>query len=306
MKRLKMIKMFRQGQGQGQTGLDAPEQDLLANSALFSELPRPVYRQVLKSMTRVSLEKGEVLFQEGARGDSYYVVLSGCVKVWRIRGKRREVLAQLAPGEALGEMAIISGLPRTATAEATQPSVLLELKRQTLRRLSATHKSLGRILRRFYKTRFVEDLTRWSPLFQPLSDEEQIQIVDKLLVYNYTKGQVILKQGVHGGGLHIIMHGRVRVYRELPDDKQKVLARLGPGEMFGEISILLNQPTIAAIAALQDTRTCYLPRRAMCELVLDHPGLRVSLFDIAAERTARTGRILAGKEAYGEGSISIL
>ena len=40
--------------------------------------------------------------------------------------------------------------------------------------------------------------------------------------------------------------------------------------------------------------------------MLDHPGLRVSLFDIAAERTARTGRILAGKETYGEGSISML
>ena len=304
MKRLKMIKLFRKGEGQ--TGLDAPEEDLLANSALFRQLPRAVYHQLLQSMTRVSLGKGEVLFQEGARGDSYYVLLSGCVKVWRRRGKGRKVLAQLAPGEALGEMAIISGLPRTATAEATRASELLELKRQTLRRLSAKHKSLGRILRRFYKTRFVEDLTQWSPLFKPLSAEEQTQIVDKLLVYNYDKGQVILKQGVQGGGLHIIMHGRVRVYRELPDDKRKVLARLGPGEMFGEISILLNQPTIAAIAALQETRTCYLPRRAFCELVLDHPGLRVSLFDITAERTARTGRILAGKETYGEGSISML
>ena len=305
MKRLKMIKVFRET-GEARDGLDTFEEGMLMGSPLLGDLPRGVFLKVVRSMTRLSLKKGELLFEEGDRGDSFFVILSGRLKIWRPRGGRRKVLDEMTAGGTLGEMAVISGMPRSASASATCATDLMELKRQPLRRLSSEHRCLGRALRRFYKSRFVEDLTRWSPLFAPLSPEEQLQIVDKLLVYNHTKGQVILKQGIHGNGLHIIMHGKVRVYRELPEGGEKDLARLGPGEMFGEISILLNQPTIAAIAAEQDTRTCYLPRKSFCGLVLDHPGLRVSLFDIAAERTARTGRILAGKESYREGAISIL
>ncbi len=286
--------------------LDSFEEELLIGNPPFSGLPRNVFLKVVRSMTRVHLDRGEELFAEGDRGDRFFVILSGGIKIWRGAGKQRRLLSRMKSGETLGEMALISGLPRSASAVASGATELLELERQPLRKLSAEHRCLGRSLRRFYKGRFIEELTRWSPLFAPLSEQEQQKIVDKLLVYNYPRGQVILKQGIHGNGLHIIMHGKVRVYRELPGGGDKTLARLGPGEMFGEISILLNQPTIAAISALQNTRTCYLPRKTFCGLVLDHPRLRVSLFDIAADRFARTGRILAGKETYSEGTIRIL
>lgn len=236
MKRLKMIKLFREA-GSTRPELDAEVEELLTSGPLFAELSRRAYLEVVRTMTRVSMDRGEVLFEEGSRGDSFYVILSGSIKVWRSRGKKRVVLATLEPGQTFGEMTLISGLPRTATAEATQATRLLELKRKPLRRLSARHRCLGRALRRFYKSRFVGDLTSSSPLFAPLSEEQQQQIVDKLLVYNHPRGHTILKQGIHGNGLHIIMHGKVRVYRELPDGKQQLLARLGPGEMFGEISI---------------------------------------------------------------------
>jgi CRP-like cAMP-binding protein len=74
---------------------------------------------------------GTVLFEEGQPGDYMYVVQSGEVEIRRLVGETERVLATLRPGEFLGEMAILNGRPRSATAVVKVPSRLVVIEGKT-------------------------------------------------------------------------------------------------------------------------------------------------------------------------------
>jgi CRP/FNR family cyclic AMP-dependent transcriptional regulator len=74
---------------------------------------------------------GTVLFEEGQPGDYMYVIQSGEVEIRRMVGETERVLAILRPGEFLGEMAILNGRPRSATAVVKVPSRLVVIEGKT-------------------------------------------------------------------------------------------------------------------------------------------------------------------------------
>lgn len=79
-------------------------------------------------MHEVRFRQGEVIFTEGDRGEHCYRIVSGKVEIMvEIRGvmrrKQRETVAVCGPDEFFGEMSLIAGGPRSATAVATEPTV---------------------------------------------------------------------------------------------------------------------------------------------------------------------------------------
>jgi CRP/FNR family cyclic AMP-dependent transcriptional regulator len=76
-------------------------------------------------------DAGTVLFREGDRGDAMYVVQAGEVEIRRRVGDVERVLAVLPAGEFFGEMALINGRPRSATAVVRKPSRILSIEGRT-------------------------------------------------------------------------------------------------------------------------------------------------------------------------------
>ena len=74
---------------------------------------------------------GTVLFEEGQPGDYMYVVQAGEVEIRRLVGETERVLAVLSPGEFLGEMAILNGRPRSATAVVRTDARLVVIEGKT-------------------------------------------------------------------------------------------------------------------------------------------------------------------------------
>jgi CRP/FNR family transcriptional regulator, cyclic AMP receptor protein len=74
---------------------------------------------------------GTVLFEEGQPGDYMYVVQHGEIEIRRQVGADERVLAVLSPGEFFGEMAILNGRPRSATAVVRTPATLLVIEGRT-------------------------------------------------------------------------------------------------------------------------------------------------------------------------------
>jgi putative ABC transport system ATP-binding protein len=85
----------------------------------------PVAKPASAEPQRVELAAGEVLFQQGDVGTYVYVVESGEIDLVRIRDDgEEEIIARAQPGGYFGELAPIFGIPRSATARASQPSVV--------------------------------------------------------------------------------------------------------------------------------------------------------------------------------------
>jgi CRP-like cAMP-binding protein len=75
--------------------------------------------------------RGSVLFREGEPGGEMYVIQRGAVRISKRVGEAEKVLSTLGPGEFLGEMSILSGRPRSATATCTEDARLLVVDGRT-------------------------------------------------------------------------------------------------------------------------------------------------------------------------------
>jgi CRP-like cAMP-binding protein len=79
------------------------------------------------------LEQGEVLFNEGEKGDVMYLIREGKIKITKGKGEDEKVLAILKEGDFFGEMAIIDGSPRSAGAIAASTVSLLVIDKETFK-----------------------------------------------------------------------------------------------------------------------------------------------------------------------------
>lgn len=88
--------------------------------------------------------KGAFIIQEGAPASFMFLLVSGKVDILKKdSNKRDKVLASASPGMTLGEMALIDGLPRSATVLAKEDSLLLIMSKEKLQRLTQDSPSLA-------------------------------------------------------------------------------------------------------------------------------------------------------------------
>ncbi|WP_309392270.1 cyclic nucleotide-binding domain-containing protein [Chelatococcus sambhunathii] len=108
---------------------------------MLDQLGRDAQRLIAFSAERVRLAKGDVLFREGDRADSAYVVAAGAVTLSRKGAEKR-----VGRGALIGELALIDDVLRPATATAAEPTELLKIARGLFRRLFDEYPDLARSL----------------------------------------------------------------------------------------------------------------------------------------------------------------
>jgi tetratricopeptide (TPR) repeat protein len=108
-------------------------------------------------------------------------------------------------------------------------------------------------------------------------------------------GSVIIEDGTKSGALYMIASGKVEVYR-ISDSQKIILASLGPGEHFGEISALLDRPATAVVAATVPTTLLYVGDKDLKTLMVSNPviGLKLSniFLNVLSDRLARTNELV--------------
>jgi CRP/FNR family transcriptional regulator len=98
---------------------------------LLSGLPREYTSRLIARAPAISLKKGQTLFESGAVGDGCYWLEAGVLKVSVTSHQGAErILAILGPGSIVGELAMIDGLPRSATVQALRDSRLTFVARR--------------------------------------------------------------------------------------------------------------------------------------------------------------------------------
>src|SRR5882757_4755371 len=103
-----------------------------SHSLLFG-LPREYFSRLLAKAPVVFVKQGKTLFEIGAAADGCYYLEHGVLKVSIAspQGGAERILAILGPGAIVGELAMIDGLPRSATVQALRDSRLTFLSRST-------------------------------------------------------------------------------------------------------------------------------------------------------------------------------
>jgi len=138
---------------------------LLRRSFIFKQLA-PDLLSRLAQLTRVRrLERGALLFEEGEEGDALYAVVDGLIRISIAgRGDKELTLSLMEPGDVFGEIAMLDGLPRTATARAAEDCLLLVIDRASFVTLIDQEPRLARHLIELLCERLRVSTTRLAEL----------------------------------------------------------------------------------------------------------------------------------------------
>ncbi len=116
--------------------------ELLAEVPLFERLEHAVREDLAGRLDLVHCEAGDTLFRHGDPGDALFLVHSGTVEIWIKNDTGERMLLETAGrGEFFGEVSLLDEGPRTATAQAIEPTELLRLDRDDLRDFLQAHPS---------------------------------------------------------------------------------------------------------------------------------------------------------------------
>jgi len=123
-------------------------------------------------------------------------------------------------------------------------------------------------------------------IFSPLSRQELETLVRQVRVESYAAGEVIFRQGAAGDSFYIIKRGRVDVVVEKSPGEAVVVATLGPGNFFGEMSLLTGAMRTASIRAKEDAVFVVIDKESFGSTLINNPSIAESLSQILSERQA--------------------
>lgn len=139
----------------------------------------------------------------------------------------------------------------------------------------------------------MDDVLRNAPLFAALDDEAALALRSSLVEENFSKGEVLFTEGETGDRLFVIVDGKIKLGQASGDGRESLLAVLGPGEMFGELSMFDPGPRTATATALTDTRTLGMAHDKLREWLDGRPDLAMELLQALAQRLRRTNDAMA-------------
>lgn len=260
---------------------------------LFSSLSRDSLREMVAIFEVQVLPSGVVLIEEGTVGSEAFIVARGEVEVEKRAAKSDEPphkLARLGAGALVGEMALLSRAPRAATVRTVRPSIALVANREALDHAAARAPEVAKQFAAHCKRRMIDNLVRTSALFRAASPVERPALVERFALRTFEVGEALATQGEPSAGLHLIASGEVSIQHRDTTDRTLV-AKLGPGDIVGEVALVFRRPAIADALATHPTVTLFLPENRLLEIVRELPKVFADLYELAVRRDVETASI---------------
>jgi CRP-like cAMP-binding protein len=282
--------------------------DKLPPMPLMSLLPASDFISVFSEIKLVRVPPGALIIKEGDAGYSFYLLARGTVWVGKKGANQADIeLARLHAGSVFGEMALLSTSPRTATVRAISDCDLLEFNSESLASTSKNTAGVARALTAFTQERLVSNLLSTAALFRPLDDDQRRDLMRRFIPLDAEPGTILIGEGEPGRGLFLVLRGVMEVTKR-EGNRKVTIAKLAPGDVFGEISLLNNEPTTATVVAVEKSTVLFLGREYFQRLVDAVTEIRAYVERLGEQRMLdlRLSEVPALEEKLDEREIEIL
>jgi CRP/FNR family transcriptional regulator len=128
--------------------------------------------------------------------------------------------------------------------------------------------------------------------FTSLSHEELDALAAKAATVQWDLGQIVFEEGDSGDRCYVVHSGRVKVLRRFPDGRRITLARLGPGEVFGELALFNGERRSATVQASEPTVGIALECEPVMAILRSDPEAALSVAVSLADRLRATNERL--------------
>src|SRR4029077_13817524 len=138
---------------------------------------------------------------------------------------------------------------------------------------------------------------RSVPLFASLDSKATAKLGEYLTIHNYPKSATIFRNGDPGDAMYLIDVGQVRIDITDADGQIVTLAELGPGDFFGDMSMLDGHGRSANATALENARLAKLTRDHFLSFMKSDPRVTLELLTALTGRLRRTDELLRHRVA---------
>ncbi|MCB9643805.1 MAG: cyclic nucleotide-binding domain-containing protein [Myxococcales bacterium] len=236
--------------------------------------------QIAEELDKIELEEGEILFHEGRKERSLYLLSQGELEIWKEWGSDTAERIELISGRVyVGEFQLLVGGRRTATVRALHRAVVFEWDYEHLERWMERYPSWVEmfsrtVLQRVQHNQLYMVLAR---LFGGLREEVWRDVQARAKWVHLERGQRLFQQGDPGDGVFLVVSGRLRI--EMLEDRGKIrsLGEIRRGELLGELGFFSNAVRAGSALALRESHLVHFSQEFFEEFLRRHPheGLRV-------------------------------
>jgi CRP-like cAMP-binding protein len=132
------------------------------------------------------------------------------------------------------------------------------------------------------------------PFFANVLDRQQIEMLaDGLRITSFARGVVLMRQGEIGASMFVIVSGALEVAVHVAGGR-KVVARLGPGDVVGEMSLMTGAYRSATVTATRAVTAVEIGKPSLRELLATHPGLIRRFAGMIEQRQAELDNLRRG------------
>ncbi|MFL6114446.1 MAG: Crp/Fnr family transcriptional regulator [Catenulispora sp.] len=134
----------------------------------------------------------------------------------------------------------------------------------------------------------MDDVLRRTPLFATLDQDAAASLRASMNEIELARGEVLFQEGDPGDSLYVVLRGKIKLGRTSGDGRENLVAVLGPGEMFGELSLFDPGPRSAGATALVDSTLLGLSSDELTPWLAARPDVARALLRAIARRLRRT------------------
>jgi CRP-like cAMP-binding protein len=270
----------------------------------LSELGPESLAAVLRSLTVLRLTDGQLVVRQGDGGDTLFLVADGELRVFVNTPAGDKDVARLFENTLFGEMALITGQPRTASVAAAGDADVIGVSKAALALVTAKLPTIRAALDQFSRERLIKNLLQTSPLFVPFTKSQQGELLRHFEGHEVEAGTELIREGERGKGLFLVLAGEVEVVARADTPEAVSLARLKPGDIFGEMSLVTDQPTSATVRATVQSSVLFLAREYVERLAEAIPQVQAYFEQVALNR-ARDNTIRFDRGALPSEAIEV-
>lgn len=138
----------------------------------------------------------------------------------------------------------------------------------------------------------MHNMLRKVPLFAELNEDELRAVAAIASSIEIRKKNIVVQEFDPGDSMYVILSGEVKVSTYSADGREVVLALLGKGSFFGEMSLLDEQPRSATVTTMKDSKFANIRRRDLIPLFMERPAITLKVLSEIIGRLRRTSRVL--------------
>jgi CRP/FNR family cyclic AMP-dependent transcriptional regulator len=138
-----------------------------------------------------------------------------------------------------------------------------------------------------------EGVLRRAPLFNALDDDGARGLRRQMAEVKLSRGEHLFLEGDDGDALYVVIDGKMKLTRAAADGRENLLSVIGPGEMFGELSLFDPRPRTSSASAVTDALLAALKHEALMPLLQERPDVSFQMLRGLAQRLRRANDVTA-------------